>query len=123
MRLCLGLMLALQCCAGGGCGKKNHDSLPKPDTTQAVSAEPAKPGSSYTPLVPRPLPPNNQAIDANGSAEAAASQLSLELRRYIAYTRSIPKNFEDFVAHDPIRFPPPPAGKKYVIAEGKVLLK
>jgi len=47
----------------------------------------------------------------------------MELRRYIAYTRSIPKSFEDFVAHDPIRFPAPPPGKKYAISGGKVVLQ
>src|ERR1039458_6272276 len=71
----------------------------------------------------QPLPASSQAIAANATASEVAGQLTMELRRYVAYTRSIPKNFEDFTAHDPIKFPPPPPGKRYVITGGQVVLQ
>jgi len=53
---------------------------------------------------------------------ATLQQLSLELRRYVVSTRSVPKNFEDFAAKSHLQIPPPPAGKKYIIQGHAVVL-
>jgi hypothetical protein len=50
------------------------------------------------------------------------NQLALELRKYIMRTRSVPKNFDEFVAKSGIQFPPPPEGKKYAIQGQAVVL-
>lgn len=111
-----GLMLALVLTAIGfavcSCSKKAATDTPRTTANPSTGAP-----------APQPLPPSSQTIAADATAEAAAGQLTAELRRYVAYTHSIPKSFEDFAAHDPIKFPPPPSGKKYVIAHGKVVVQ
>src|ERR1035438_7150496 len=108
--LLLGLATGIMFC---GCHKKSEAKAPPPETVEAAVPAAAAP-ASYRPAA-QPLPPSSQAIAAGASADEAAGQLTLELRRYVAYTRNIPKNFDDFAAHDPIKFPPPPPEKKYVI--------
>ena len=112
-----------------GCHKKTEVKSPPPEIVSTPAA-PAAPTAASAPAatishapVPQALPASSQAIVANANAEEVAGQLSTELRRYVSYTRTIPKNFEDFIAHDPIKFPPPPAGKKYVITGGRVALQ
>ena len=120
MFVALGATAILGC---GGCHKKTDkktppsESVPAPTTANATAA-PAPRGP-----VAQPLPARSQGIATSANIEAVTAQLTLELRRYVAYTRTIPKNFEDFTAHDPITFPPPPAGKKYIITGGKVVLQ
>jgi len=63
------------------------------------------------------------SLPPDATAEAAAGQLSTELRRYVLTTRTIPKDFDDFAAHHPMKFPPAPAGKKYVIENGQVVVR
>ena len=56
----------------------------------------------------------------SGSSEANLNQLSVALRKYIAGTHSLPKDFNDFLAKSGVQPPPAPAGKKYVI-QGQVV--
>ena len=107
-----------------GCGKKE---TPPPAALPSAPAEPAD-GNKKTPVLPvAPRPsatlPVAPVIPASAGAEESAAQLSVALHRYVIQTRTIPKTFEDFVAHYPVKFPPPPAGKKYVIEEGKVVVQ
>ena len=121
-----GQVLTLGLAAGilvSGCHKKSAAQAPPPEpaagpTTGGAPAAPAAHGP-----VAQPLPASSQTIAANANADEVAGQLTQELQRYVVYTRSIPKNFEEFTARDPIKFPPPPPGKKYVISDGKVVLK
>jgi hypothetical protein len=53
---------------------------------------------------------------------ATLAQLSVELRRYVARTRSVPQTFDDFVAKSGVLTPPPPPGKKYAIENQAVVL-
>ena len=109
-----------------GCGKKNSTTQsPPPETASApAAAHAATPAApvGHAPVA-QAMPANAPAIAANASAAAVTDQLSAELRRYVAYTRTIPKSFEEFIAHDPIKFPPAPAGKKYVINGAQVVLE
>lgn len=57
-----------------------------------------------------------------GSTEANLNQLSLALRKYIAGTHSVPKDFNDFLTKSGVQPPPPPAGKKYVIQDHVIAL-
>ena len=62
------------------------------------------------------------AAPENGEMSATLNQLSLELRKYVVSTRSVPKNFEDFVAKSHAQVPPPPAGQNYKIQGQAVVL-
>ena len=86
------------------------------------SAPAAAPRSSGPPVA-SVAPPSHLELAPNATAEDATGQLSMELRRYVLSTRTIPKNFDDFAARHPMKFPPPPAGKHYAIEEGKVVLR
>lgn len=113
--------LALAVCVtlAGGCGKKHSETaLPPPS---AATFDPARDAAPQ----PTDLPPNPQmqVIAAGQDTDAILAQLSAELGRYVRYTHAPPKNFEEFATKDPISYPPPPAGKKYMISAGKVVLK
>jgi hypothetical protein len=58
----------------------------------------------------------------NVDINVTLSQLSTELHRYVARTRSVPKNFEDFAAKAHVKPPTPPAGKKFAIKDQAVVL-
>jgi hypothetical protein len=62
------------------------------------------------------------AAPENGDMSATLQQLSLELRKYVVSTRSVPKDFEEFVAKSHVQIPPAPAGKKYLIQAHAVVL-
>jgi hypothetical protein len=66
-------------------------------------------------VAPEPI-----VVPDSGSPDANLSQLSLALRKYIAGSRSLPKDFNDFLAKSGVQPPPPPAGKKYVM-QGQVI--
>ena len=70
-----------------------------------------------TPRGPAPTAPpaTGAVIPDSGDVNATLNRLSLELRKYVVGTRSVPKNFEDFIAKSHVQAPPPPAGKKYAI--------
>ncbi len=67
-------------------------------------------------------PPTAVVIQDSGNVNATLDQLSLELRRYVVGTRSVPRNFEEFIAKSHVQAPPPPAGKKYAIKDQAVVL-
>jgi hypothetical protein len=59
-------------------------------------------------------------VPDSGSTEANLNQLSRAMRKYIAGSRSLPKDFNEFLAKSGVQPPPPPPGKKYVI-QGQVV--
>ena len=61
-------------------------------------------------------------IPEGGDVNATLQQLTLALRDYVVRTRSVPKNFEEFAAKSQVRFPLPPAGKKYAIQGQEVVM-
>jgi hypothetical protein len=62
-------------------------------------------------------------IQNDASTDQVLGRLSLELRKYVLRTKAAPKTFEEFLAHANVQAPPPPAGKKYAIDNGAVVLK
>lgn len=70
------------------------------------------PGAAPQPIV----------IPDSGSPEANLNQLSIALRKYIAGSHSLPKDFDDFLAKSGVQPPPPPPGKKYMIQGPVVVL-
>ena len=69
-----------------------------------------------------PAASNGVVIADSGDMSVTLHQLSLELRRYVIRTRSVPRTFEEFASKSQVRYPPPPAGKKYAIQNQEVVL-
>jgi hypothetical protein len=91
----------------------------------------AVPGASDGPMAPASprgpgpaaeAPTNGTVIADTGDVNATVQQLTQELRDYVLRSRSVPKNFEEFVAKSQVRFPPAPSGKKYAIEGQAVVL-
>jgi hypothetical protein len=61
-------------------------------------------------------------VPDSGNMDATLAQLSLELRRYVIRTRSVPKDFDDFLAKSGAQVPAAPPGKKYAIQDQAVVL-
>jgi hypothetical protein len=108
-----------------GCSK-HPSAVGAGPTTNAVQAD-AAPDASAAPASPRgpgPMAPAPTAvlIPDSGDVNATLNQLSVELRKYVVGTRSVPKDFEEFAAKSHMQAPPPPAGKKYAIKDQAVVL-
>ncbi len=67
-------------------------------------------------------PPAAVVIPDNGDLNATLNQLSLELRKYVVRTRSVPKDFDDFIARSHVQAPTPPTGKRYAIQDQAIVL-
>jgi hypothetical protein len=81
----------------------------------AESLASRRPPSPYDTGAPPPI-----VVPDSGDVNANLGQLSLALRKYIAGTHRLPKDFDDFVAKSGVQPPPPPVGKKYAI-QGQVI--
>ena len=99
-----------------GCGKRAETPAPGP-RSEAISAGAQTPAESQLTgtLAPVVIP---EAADVN----ATLGLLSAELRKYVVRTRTAPKNFEEFVVKSNVQAPSAPAGKKYAIQSGSVVL-
>ena len=108
--------------AVAGCGKQ---ATAPTDTSTAPPGQPEA-ATAASPASPRGLPTSTAApavvVPQNADMNATLSQLSLELRKYVVRTRSVPKDFEEFLAKSHAQVPPPPAGKKYAIQRQEVVL-
>jgi hypothetical protein len=108
-----------------GCSKHDPASGANAATNAAQAASSAvDPAATPSPRGPGPMPPPPRAavIGDSGNESAILGQLSMELRKYVVRTRSVPKNFEEFVTKSQVQAPPPPAGKKYAIQGQAVVL-
>jgi hypothetical protein len=101
----LAILLAVTCVLA--CNKA---PLPTAESLARHGPPSVNPGVGPEPIV----------VPDSGSTEGNLNQLSLALRKYIAGARSLPKDFNDFLAKSGVQPPPPPAGKKYVI-QGQVV--
>jgi hypothetical protein len=117
--------LLLLAVLAGGCMKQG----PGPSASGASKAAPADQSAPAaaavrSPGAPVPMPytPAPVAAPANGDINATLNQLSLDLRSYVVTARSVPKNFEEYVAKSHAQIPPAPAGKKYIIQGQTVVL-
>lgn len=124
MRQPYGFRLALTLLAVGlalGCKK------PSEPAGGSAAASERNAGSESAPPSPRgpgPMPsaPTPTVIEAQANLNATLDQLSAELRKYVVRTRSVPKDFEDFLAKSQVQAPAPPAGKKYAIRNQAVVV-
>ena len=109
----------------GGCSKREPTAgtgtatnTPQAERSGATPAA-APPSRGPAPTAP---PATGAVIPDSGDVNATLNRLSLELRKHVVGTRSVPKNFEDFIAKSHVQAPPPPAGKKYAIQDQAVVL-
>ena len=112
--------LPLAAMLAAGCSKQE----PASPTDAAANAAQAEPAAAAPSRGPGPMVPPSQAavIADSGNVDATLARLSLELRKYVVGTRSVPKDFEDFIAKSRVQAPPAPAGKKYAIQNQAVVL-
>src|SRR5580765_8731399 len=92
----------------------NAPAADQPATTGIVPPSPRGPG-------PPPAAPAPAAIAEQTDPNATLAQLSNELQKYVMRTRSVPKNFEEFIAKSQVQAPAPPVGKKYAIQDKAVV--
>lgn len=107
-------MLALVCAAG--CRRQAQTPVP------AGEQSAASPEATTAGVAPLPATPIVVAAPEDGNVDAVLGQLSRELRRYVLVSRNAPKNFEDFADKAHLQAPPPPAGQKYAIQNGAIVL-
>jgi hypothetical protein len=120
----IALAVSLLAAATTGC-KKDVSPVAATQTNATPSDSAAAP--PLTPPVhgPGPMPaapPGPPVVSDDGGVNAVLTQLSLELRKYVVRTRSIPKTYEEFAAKSNVQAPPPPAGKKYAIENQAIVL-
>jgi hypothetical protein len=115
------LWVLLAAAFAAGCKKQApapSATLAPPDQAASAAAAPASPrGPGQAPYAPTPA-----VVAANDDINTTLHQLSLELRKYVVRSRSVPRNFEEFVAKSHLQVPPAPAGKKYAIQGQAVVL-
>ena len=99
------LMLVL---SASGCGK--HAQPPAVTNTNRATAEEKE-----------TLPDQKPAAQAETKVQPASQpdlqELDRSLLRWILANRRRPNNFDDFASTAGVSIPPPPAGKKYIIAQ------
>jgi hypothetical protein len=117
--------LLLAATLAAGCSKQPPAATADAATNAPQANAPAvAPAAAPSVRGPAPVaPPTRGAvIPDSGDVNATLSRLSLELRKYVVGTRSVPKDFEEFVAKSHVQVPAAPAGKKYAIKDQVVVL-
>src|SRR5947209_18626349 len=107
---CFLLGIFLVAALAAGCKKDAPPQTPTAGSSAPASSETATapvrgPGTSVE-------PGTGAVVPAGTDTDATLHQLSVELRRYVVRTRSVPRNFDEFAAKSHVQFPPAPAGKK-----------
>jgi hypothetical protein len=97
-----------------GCGKKQPTAETPPPAATVLSSN-----TAALPVYTRPATPT--VVTADPGAAPDLKQMTHSLRSWIARTHIVPKSFDDFVTQANIQFPPPPAGKKYVLGRRMVV--
>ena len=109
--VCLALVVVVLLSAGCGNAKK-----PAAEIT-AVTPESVKQAETDHLPVATPTPAAAPALATAPNGEPDLKELDRSLLRWLMRNRRKPASFEDFSATAGVAIPPPPAGKKYVIAK------
>ena len=100
-----------------GCKKKEMAAVAQDQQSDSNAAPPSLGRPPSIPVSAEPV-----VVADNGDVNATLRQLSLELRKYVVRTRSVPKTFEEFASKSQAQVPSPPAGKKYAIQNQAIVL-
>lgn len=112
--------LLLAAVLAAGCSKRQPAKGDANDSrADAAAAAPAAPTRGPGPVT---VPTAGAVIADSADVNATLTALSSELRKYVIGTRSVPKDFEDFIGNSHVQAPPAPAGKKYAIKNQAVVL-
>jgi hypothetical protein len=114
--------LPLVVALAAGCSKKEGTAGAGAATNADPSAAASAAATASRGPGPAAPPAKAAVVSDSGDVNAILGQLSMELRKYVVRTRSVPKNFEDFIAKSQVQAPAPPAGKKYAIKDQAVVL-
>ncbi len=98
-----------------GCGREASS----PPSLDAPATAPASPRG---PVALTDAPPAATVIPDGGDTSATLHRLTQALRDHVVRSRSVPKDFEEFVAKSQVSFPPPPEGQQYAIRGQEVVL-
>lgn len=102
-----------------GCGKK--ETAQAPDVLPA-DAQNANGQTAAAPDLSHAAPPQLAAPSGADLQTRDIHQMERVLVGWIISHHNRPKSFEEFVADTQIQVPPPPSGKKYVIAHNMHIL-
>ena len=103
----IGLLLALLVVVAGCKKAAEPVAQTVPESNQATVA-------AHNPTPAATAPAGQPAVP---SGQPDLEELNRSLLRWLMANRRPPKDFEDFAATAGVPIPPPPAGKKYVIAK------
>jgi hypothetical protein len=107
----LGLVAILAALLATGCSKS------KPAAVEAAApptVEAANPAPATMPTAAAPVP-TQVVIPASPDGTPDLKAINQAYIRWIVQNRRRPKDLDEFVALSGVHFPPPPAGKNYVI--------
>ena len=121
------MLCALLLAAALATGCRKHEPATGAGTATNVAPLDQSAVSASAPPSPRgpgPMPttPTTAVVSDAGNIDSTLGQLTSELRRYVLHTRSVPKNFEEFIAKSGVQAPSPPSEKKYAIQKRAVVL-
>jgi cell division protein FtsN len=103
-------------------GCKKQEVPASLSSTDSVS-DPSAPSSPRGPVRVAASDTNSAVVIRETSdPNATLQQLTGALRDYVVRTRTVPKNFDEFVTKGQITVPPPPAGQKYALQGQAVVL-
>lgn len=120
------ILFLFACACLSGC-QRHAATSPVSGETNIPALRPAT-ASSEAPPSPRgpgPMPApaaGAVVISAQEGESGALEQLSIELRKYVVRTRTVPKTYEEFIAKSNVQAPEPPPGKKYAIQNQAIVL-
>lgn len=111
----IGLALILAVAGTSGCSKKKDSaSTPPPQTASTTETNQAPAPTAPPPAQAGAAAP---AVQANGQPDLA--EINRAMIRWIVGHRRAPSSFQEFAATAGVTIPPPPPGKKYVLAPNK----
>jgi hypothetical protein len=123
---CCVYMSLLALMVGAGCkGKQDASPDQVAASTNQAASPPAQTADSAAPPsqgAPAPVPPTPGVVQPSADQQAVLAQLTLEVRKFVVSTRTVPKNFDEFASKSQIQIPAPPSGKKYAIKNQEVVL-
>jgi hypothetical protein len=117
---CLVLAVFVLVCAGCKKPATTAASTPENVNNQSQTDQAPAPARARVPTVATAQTTAAPLVTPTGDPDLGA--INRALLRWVMGNRRTPQNFDDFAATAGVTIPPPPAGKKYVIAKNMHIL-